>query len=65
MLDSNSISTSGKGKVPVSSNGIKAYNKETLEKEIRRLIATNVQLINNKLNVENVKTKLEADKINN
>jgi len=33
-----------------------------LGEEIRRFTTTNVQLINNKLNTEAAKTKLEADK---
>jgi len=62
-LDNNGISTSGKGKVSASSSGIKAYSKEALREEIYRLTTTNVQLVNDKLNIEAAKTKLEADKM--
>jgi len=62
-LDSTDISTSGKGKTPVSTNGVEAYNKEALDDEIRRLIAINVQLIANKIKTEKAKVNLEADKI--
>ncbi len=41
-----------------------AYNLiKALGEEIYRFIAINIQLINDKLNVKAVKTKLEADKI--
>ncbi len=56
------MSTSGKDKTPASTNNVEAYSKETLRKEIRRFITTNAQLINDKINIEAVKTKLEADK---
>jgi len=36
------MSTSGKGKTPASTNGIKAYSKETLGDEIRKLTTVNV-----------------------
>jgi len=62
MLDNNSISNLGKGKTLASSNGIKAYSKEVLREEIRRLTITNVQLANDKLDIEAVKTRFEADK---
>ncbi len=61
-LDNNNIFTLGKGKTPASTNDIETYNKETLGKEIRKLITTNTQLMNDKLNTKAVKTKLEADK---
>ncbi len=57
------MSTSSKGKTLTSSNSIKAYNKETLRKEIHRFTATNAQLTNDKLNIEAAKTKLKADKV--
>jgi len=38
----NGISTLGKGKVPVLSNGMEAYSKEVLGEEIRRLTVANV-----------------------
>ncbi len=41
---------------------MEAYSKEALGKEIRRLTATNIQLMNDNLNTEVAKTKLEADK---
>ena len=61
-MDNNGISTSDKGKALISSNGIKAYSKEALREEICRLIITNVQLANDKLDIEAAKIKLEADK---
>jgi len=61
-LDNNDISTLNKVKAPTSTNGIKAFNKEVLKEEIRRLIIINVQLMNNKLDVEAAKIKLKADK---
>jgi len=62
-LDNTDISTSGKGKTPVSINGIEAYNKKVLNDKIRRLTTTNVQLITNKIETEKTKVNLKADKI--
>ena len=56
------MSTSGKGKTSVSTNGIEAYSKETLNDEICRLTATNVQLIIDKMETEKVKINLEIDR---
>ncbi len=62
-LDNNGISILGKGKAPASSSDMEAYSKEILGEEIRRFIAANAQLVNDKLGIEAVKTKLEADKV--
>ncbi len=62
-MDNTDISTSGKGKTPVSTNDIEAYNKETLGDEIRRLITANAQLIINKMKTEKIKINLEVDKV--
>jgi len=62
-LDNTNISTLGKGKAPVSTNDIEAYNKETLNNEIRKLTATNTQLMTNKIKTEKTKVNLETDKI--
>ena len=56
------MSTSGKGKAPVSTNGVKAYNKEALSDEIRRLIAANAQLMTNKIEIEKTRVNLKANK---
>jgi len=61
-LNNNDISTSSKAKISTSTNDIKAFNKKALKEEIRRLTITNIQLINNKLNAEITKIKLEANK---
>jgi hypothetical protein len=55
------MSTS-KGKRPVSTNDIEAYNKEQLAEEIRKLTTVNAQLMNDKLRTETTNAKLEADK---
>ena len=62
-MNNTDISTSSKGKAPIFINGIKAYNKETLNDEICRLITTNIQLIINKMESEKVKVNLKTDKI--
>ncbi len=62
-LDNTDISTLSKGKVFISTNGIKAYSKETLGDEIRRLTAVNVQLIANKIKTEKIKVNLETNRI--
>ncbi len=62
-MDSTDISTLSKGKTPVFTNGVETYNKETLNDEIRRLTATNVQLVVDKMETEKVKVNLKADKI--
>ncbi len=49
-------------KAPVSTNGIKAYNKETLADEIYRFNITNVQLAQDKQQIDRTKIALEADK---
>ena len=61
-MDSTDIFTSGKGKAPVSTNGVEAYNKEALGDEIRRLTVTNAQLVTDKIETEKVRVNLEADK---
>ena len=62
-LNNTNISILSKDKAPVSINGIEAYNKKTLNDEIRRLIAINVQLMINKIETEKVKVNLETDRI--
>ncbi len=62
-MDSTDISTSGKGKTPTSTNGIEAYNKETLDDEIRKLTITNAQLMTNKIKTKKAKVNLETNKI--
>ncbi len=57
------MSISGKGKAPVSTNGVETYNKEVLGDEIRRLTATNVQLMADKIETEKARINLEVDKI--
>jgi len=42
---------------------VETYSKEALGEEIRKFTAANVQLVNDKLNIEAAKTKLETDKI--
>ncbi len=42
---------------------METYSKEALGEEIRKFTAANVQLVNDKLNIEAAKTKLETDKI--
>jgi hypothetical protein len=56
------ISTSSKGKASVSTNGVEAYSKEQLAEEIRRFTTANAQLVNDKLGIEAINAKLEADK---
>ena len=48
--------------MPVSTNGVEAYNKKALGDEIRKLIATNTQLITNKMETEKTRVNLEIDK---
>ncbi len=62
-LNNIDISTSSKGKAPVSTNDIETYNKETLDDEIRKLITANVQLTTDKMETEKVKINLETDKV--
>ena len=61
-MDSTDISTSGKSKAFVFTNGVEAYNKEVLSDEIRRLTIANVQLMTDKMETEKVKVNLEADR---
>ena len=56
------MSTSNKGKTPISTNGIEAYSKEILGDEIRRLITANVQLITDKIKTEKTRVNLETDR---
>ncbi len=44
-------------------SGVEAYNKEVLGDKIRRLIAVNIQLMTDKMEIEKVKVNLEADKV--
>ncbi len=46
-----------------STNGIKAYNKETLNDEIRRLTTANIQLMTDKMETEKAKVNLEVDRV--
>jgi len=61
-LDSTDISTSGKGKTPASTNGVKTYSKEALGNKIRKLTAANAQLMTDKMETEKTKVNLEADR---
>ncbi len=56
------MSTLGKGKVSVSTSDIEAYNKEILGDEICRLIAANVQLTADKMEIEKARINLEVDR---
>ncbi len=60
-MDNTDIFISSKSKAPISTNDVKAYNKETLSDKIRKL-TTNVQLITNKMKTKITKINLEADK---
>jgi len=62
-LDNTDISILNKGKTSASTNDVKAYNKKTLNDEIRKLTIANVQLITDKIETEKVRVNLEADKI--
>ncbi len=62
-LDNIDIFTSGKGKVPVSTNGVEVYNKEVLNDKIRRLIIANIQLMTDKIEAEKAKVNLKTDKM--
>ena len=62
-MDSTDISTSGKGKAPVSTNGVEAYSKKVLGNEIRRLTTANAQLVTDKMETEKARVNLEADRI--
>ncbi len=61
-MNNTDISTLGKGKTPISTNSIEAYNKKTLNDKIRKLTTTNVQLITDKIKTEKVKINLKANK---
>ncbi len=56
------MSTLGKDKAPVSTNGVEVYSKETLGDKIRRLITTNIQLMTDKIETEKARINLEVDK---
>ncbi len=62
-LDSIDISTSDKGKTSISTNDVEVYSKEVLGDEIRRLIAANIQLITDKMEIEKTRVNLEANRI--
>ena len=62
-MDNTDISTLNKGKAPASTNDIEAYNKEILNDKIRRLIATNIQLMIDKIKTEKTKVNLKTNKI--
>ncbi|HYT42099.1 MAG TPA: hypothetical protein VEP90_07120 [Methylomirabilota bacterium] len=57
------MSTSDKGKTPVSTNGVEAYSKEILGDEIRRLTAANAQLMVDKTETEKARVNLKADRV--
>ncbi len=57
------MSTSGKGKVPISMNGVETYSKKALDNKICRLTAINAQLITNKIKIEKVRVNLKADRV--
>ncbi len=61
-LDNTDISTSGKGKAFVSTNGVEAYSKEALDDEIHKLIVANVQLMVDKTETEKARVNLEVDR---
>ncbi len=44
-------------------NDIEVYSKETLDNEIYRLTAVNIQLIIDKIKTEKVRVNLETDKV--
>ncbi len=52
----------GKGKAPVSTNSVEAYNKEALNDEIYKLTIANVQLMTNKMETEKARVNLEANR---
>ncbi len=62
-MDNTDIFILNKDKVLVSTNGIEVYNKKVLNDEIRRLTATNVQLMIDKIETEKARINLKADKI--
>ncbi len=62
-LDNTDISISDKGKAFVSTNGVEAYNKETLGDKICRLTVANVQLVVDKIETEKAKVNLEVNKV--
>ncbi len=61
-LDNTNISTSNKGKTPISTNDVKTYSKETLGDEIHKLIIANVQLITDKMETEKARVNLETNR---
>ncbi len=62
VLDNTDIFTSGKGKTPVSTSGVKVYIKEQLAVEIQRFIIANIQLMTDKIETERTKVNLETDR---
>ena len=56
------MSTSSKGKAPVSTNDVEAYNKEALGDKICKLTADNIQLMIGKMKTKKVRINLKADK---
>jgi len=61
-LDSTDMFILGKGKAPVSTNSVEAYNKEALNDEIYKLTIANVQLMTNKMETEKARVNLEANR---
>jgi len=57
------MSISSKGKAPVSTNNVEAFNKETLGDKIRRLTTTNIQLMTDKIEIEKARVNVETNKI--
>ncbi len=56
------MSTLDKGKASISTSDVKAYSKEVLSDEIRRLIAANIQLVTDKMETEKVRVNLKVDR---
>ena len=61
-LDNTDISISNKGKTSVFTNGIKTFNKETLDDKIRKLIIANTQLMIDKIEIKKAKVNLETNR---
>ncbi len=54
--------TLSKGKTSVSTNDVEAYNKETLDDKIRKLIIANTQLMIDKIEIKKAKVNLETNR---
>ncbi len=62
ILDNIDIFILNKGKTFVFTNSIEVYNKKAVDDEIYKLIAANVQLMIDKIEIEKVRVNLEADR---